>query len=126
PLPIATGVIVILLVLGSPFLHINLGLPDDRVLPASAPARQVHDELRLHFSSREMTTVSVVAPTVDPQAEQADIDAYAARLSSLRDVARVDAVTGSYLGGHRVIGPNPASARFTSTSGTWLSVVPDV
>ena len=33
PLPIATAAIVLLLALGSPFLHIAFGLPDDRVLP---------------------------------------------------------------------------------------------
>ena len=36
PVPIATAVIVVLLLLGSPFRHLDLGLPDDRVLPASA------------------------------------------------------------------------------------------
>ena len=32
PLPIAISVVIVLLVLGAPFLHVNLGLPDERVL----------------------------------------------------------------------------------------------
>ena len=33
PVPVATAVVVLLLVLGPPFLSVDLGLPDDRVLP---------------------------------------------------------------------------------------------
>src|SRR5207244_12587830 len=77
PWPIATVAVIILLALGSPFLRINLGLPDDRVLPASASSRQVQDQLRAHFSSREMTAVSLVATGFDSRSRLTDIDAYA-------------------------------------------------
>jgi putative drug exporter of the RND superfamily len=36
---------------GRPFLGVNWGYPDDRVLPGSAPARQVGDELRAGLRS---------------------------------------------------------------------------
>ena len=69
----------------------------------------------------------MVAPkTGDPRAHHAEIDAYAASLSRLPGVARVDALTGSFFGGTRVIGPNPSSARFFAPGGTWWSVVPSV
>ena len=36
PIPIATVVILVLVVLGTPFLHVHFGFPDDRVLPSNA------------------------------------------------------------------------------------------
>jgi RND superfamily putative drug exporter len=44
----------------------------------------------------------------------------------LDGVARVDALTGSYVGSRLVAPPGPASARFDGATGTWLSVVPSV
>lgn len=41
PLPIATVAIVVLLLLGLPFLDVSLGFPDDRVLSPDAQTRQV-------------------------------------------------------------------------------------
>src|SRR5207344_1040182 len=46
PIPIATAVILLLVVLGIPFLRIQFGLPDDRVLPAQLSSRQVQDDIR--------------------------------------------------------------------------------
>jgi len=43
----------VLLVLGQPFLHIDIALPDDRVLPKEAVSRQVHDVIRQEFGSQE-------------------------------------------------------------------------
>jgi RND superfamily putative drug exporter len=54
------------------------------------------------------------------------VDRYAAELSTLRGVARVDASTGSYQGGRNVALPTAASARFSGPDGTWLAVVPAV
>ena len=51
-----------LLVLGAPFLGIRWGFPDDRVLPASASARQIGDELRSNFAVDSATNVTVVLP----------------------------------------------------------------
>ena len=48
--PIGLAVIVLLLVLGSPFLGVRFGFPDDRVLPTSASARQVGEQLRSDFA----------------------------------------------------------------------------
>ncbi|MGH9033760.1 MAG: MMPL family transporter, partial [Acidimicrobiia bacterium] len=53
PIPIAVSVIALLVVLGSPFLRIDFGLPDYRVLPAGASSRHVHEDLRTNFSSNE-------------------------------------------------------------------------
>jgi len=130
PIVIAVGAIALLVVLGSPFLRITLGQADDRVLPKSASSRQVSDELRTHFASGETNALQVVAPSTAPAgtgaAERAAIDRYAAKLSTLSGVARVDARTGIYLKGSKVQGPGPATARFGDVGSTWLSVVPSV
>src|SRR5207302_3065840 len=68
----------------------------------------------------------VASKAGDPRARMPEIESYAAALSRIPGVARVDAITGSFVGGARVIGPNPSSARFSSPTGTWLSVVPSV
>ncbi|WP_020393143.1 MMPL family transporter [Kribbella catacumbae] len=123
PIPFATAVIVVLLALGSPFLQAQFGLPDDRVLPASAESRQANDVLRDQFSSRETEPAFVVA--TEP-VQPAEVTSYAERLSRIGGVARVDASTGSYAAGQRVAAPSPQSAQYANTGGTWLSVVPAV
>ncbi|HVF32870.1 MAG TPA: MMPL family transporter [Acidimicrobiales bacterium] len=129
PLPIAIGVVVVLVLLGLPFLGFTAGQADDRVLPESAPVRGVHDALRTNFASNESSALTVVSEpgsSVDPTA----IEAYAAALSTVRGVARVDALTGYYLGGARVKDADALSQRFAGrgegSGGTWLSVVPSV
>jgi RND superfamily putative drug exporter len=127
PVGIATAVILVLLFLGSPFLGIEFGLPDDRVMPASNPARAALDDVRAEFSSNESMPVQVVATGIgDPAARSAEIDAYAAALSGVGDVVRVDAITGFYVGGAKVADPLPLSARHASDDGTWFNVVFDV
>src|SRR6266536_2020175 len=128
PVPIAVTVTAFLLILGAPFLRVNFGLPDDRVLPQAASSRRVQDQIRTNFSSQEASALSVVAvdaPATD-NARDSEIDAYAGGLSRLASVARVDALTGSYVRGELAAPPGPASARFESDSSTWLSVVPSV
>src|SRR3546814_2259206 len=70
PVIVATAAIAILLFLGAPFRHIELSLPDDRVLPESASSRQVHDVLREEFSGGEAGAASVVALGVGERSEE--------------------------------------------------------
>jgi RND superfamily putative drug exporter len=124
PVGVATAATAFLLLLALPFFHLTPGLPDDRVLPPNAQSREVGDELRAHYSSRETGSLAVVLPG----AATADtaLDAYAARLSGLDTVSRVDARTGVYLKGQRVLPPGELTARFAVAGGDWLSVVPAV
>jgi len=127
PIPIATVVIAFLLFLGSPFLGVEFGQTDDRVLPADNAARAVAQDLRDNFAGNEASALSVVAAgSGDPAGRTAEIDAYAAELSAVDGVERVDSLTGSYVGGALVAPANPVSARFLGADGTWLSVVPGV
>ena len=134
PLPVAAVVVGFLLLLGTPFLGVSFGLPDDRVLPAGAASRQVSDALRTSFAADESSAVSLVATgTGDPTGRLQDIDRYASALSRLDGVSRVDALSGSYADGRRLQGPppgpdgiTPAARRFGGSDGTWLSLVSSV
>jgi putative drug exporter of the RND superfamily len=127
PVPAALAVIAVLLVLGAPFLGVEFGLPDDRVLPPDADSRTVQDEIRSNFSSRESDTLPVVALGTGPASGyREELERYAAELSAVENVARVDALTGSYIGGQLAAPANEAAVRFANENATWLSVVPQV
>ncbi len=127
PGPVAVAVTLLLLFLGAPFLRFSAGQADDRVLPASASVRAVHDQLRRDFTSNEASAVSVVPADPSSSPDLGAVDAYASVLSRLPGVARVDALTGYYINGDKVRDTDGLSARFSSPGGsTWLSVVPSV
>jgi RND superfamily putative drug exporter len=123
PVPIATAVIAFLVFLGLPFLRVHFSLPDERVLPTSAPSRVVAGELHNDFASSEQNAFPIVLPEQVSDGAVAD---YAGAVSRLAGVERVDTVTGSYIHGARVLPPGPATRRFATNlnDGTWLSVVP--
>ncbi|MFC0533690.1 MMPL family transporter [Phytohabitans kaempferiae] len=116
PILLGGAALAVVLLLGSPFLGVRFGLPDDRVLPESAPVRQMYDQIRANFPAEEADALQVVAPAGDPAAA----GPYAARLSQLDGVLRVDTATGSYVDGVAAGEPKPFHA---NGSGTWLSVV---
>ena len=108
-LPIGLAVIALLLVLGAPFLGVRWGFPDDRVLPKSASAHQVGNQLRNDFVNNSATAVTVVIPHADGLA-QPDLERYAADLSRVPDVSAVSAPTGTLVDGARAGPPSAATA----------------
>ncbi|MGW0535641.1 MMPL family transporter [Streptomyces sp. NPDC003032] len=127
PVPMATAVIAVLLLLGSPFLGIKLNLADERTLPADAEAHQVSSVLTRDYSARELEPLLVVADKSGaPRSHTADIEAYAKRLSGLQNVSRVDGLTGSYTDGKKIAPAGVVNQRYAAKDGTWLSVVPSV
>jgi RND superfamily putative drug exporter len=125
PIPVATIVVAFLVVLGIPFLHVQFGLPDDRVLPENLSSREVSDDIRRNFDSDEAAALQVVAADAS-DATGDDVAVYAAELSELDGAARVDAATGSYIDGEAIPVDPELSARFAGDGATWLSVVPEV
>lgn len=116
-----------LLALVLPFLGLVPGATDDRALPSDSDARSFNDTLRENFSSKEAQPLVIVAPETGDAGQQREaIDAYARQLSLLPDVARVDALTGSYADGDSVSPATPSSARFGDDAGTWFSASLDV
>ncbi len=127
PIPIALAVVAFLLFLGTPFLHIELSLSDERVLYEDAEVRQTTDTLRKEFSAREVGALLVVAPGAGaPDGRQDDIADYATALSAIEGVDRVDAVTGFYQEGAQLFPPISLNERYRGDDGFWFSVVPGV
>jgi RND superfamily putative drug exporter len=129
PIAVALTSVVILVLLGLPFLHVAFGFPDDRVLPKDVSSHQVNQELRTEFNSYEAFPIWVVAtgvasPTSPDRTTQ--IDRYASALSAVKGVSRVDASTGSYAGGARVFRLDSLAARFVTRDATYFNVVPSV
>jgi RND superfamily putative drug exporter len=116
---------LVLLLLGAPFLHLNIGLPDDRTLPSSSEPHIVQQSLRDDFSSVATNQVDVVVSGVSPTARAADIADYASRLSTVPGVVAVDSVAGRHVNG-TASPPNPQSARFGSADSTYLAISTDI
>ncbi|HZA76145.1 MAG TPA: MMPL family transporter [Acidimicrobiales bacterium] len=107
PIPVATGVVVLLLVLGAPFLRINPGLPSYESLPESNEARQVAEGLATRFEGNQSEQFAVVLPGTD--ADGADARAVAAFAEDVRALDGVSDVTVE-----------------SADAGSWLNVVPSV
>ena len=107
-IPIGVAGVALLLFLGLPFLGVKWGYPDERVLPKSASAHQVGDQLRSNFADNSETAVTVVIPDADGLTP-ADFDRYATELSMAPDVPVVTAPTGTFVDGRKV-GPATGSA----------------
>ncbi len=107
-MPIGLAVVALLLMLGLPFLGVKWGMPDDRVLPTSASAHAVGDQLRHDFADDSATAVSVVVPDVRG-VRPGDLSRYAADLSRVADVSAVSAPTGTFVGGNQVGPPSAAT-----------------
>lgn len=107
-IPIGIVVVTLLLLLGAPFLGAKWGFPDDRVLPDTASARQIGDELRGDFAVDSSTNVVVVLPDAGG-VTSGELDGYAAELSRVDDVSSVSAPGGTFVDGRRVGEPSAAT-----------------
>jgi RND superfamily putative drug exporter len=105
-LPVGLLVTAVLVTLGLPFLHASFGYPDDRVLPHSASAHQVGDDVRTRFTANAASTISVVA--TDISSAPSALGSYAAALSKVEHVTSVSSAAGTYVGGSAVDSGTPA------------------
>jgi RND superfamily putative drug exporter len=118
-LPIGLAVVALLALAGTPFLGVRWGFPDDRVLPASASARQVGDQLRSDFVNDSATAVNVVIPDIDG-VSNAELAGYAADLSRVPDVSAVSSPVGTFVSG-ALAGP-PSAATGKAQGSAFLTV----
>jgi len=126
PVPVATVVVVFLVLLGAPFLRASFGIPDDRVLPTSAGSRQASEILRTEFSGNAAESFGVVADGVGAD-RMADIAAAASTLSEMEGVDRVESAAGTFVDG-QLATSSPGDASYLASEGSpisWMSVVPD-
>ena len=115
--PVALLVTAVLVILGLPFTRAHFAYPDDRVLPPTAQAHQVGDDLRDRFGSNASSTIFVVAPDVGDQGGA--VAGYAADLSRLDGVTAVASAAGTYADGAAV---SPADPSMTKGGTTYLAV----
>ena len=124
--PVATGGagLLVLLLLGAPALGIDFGSPDDRVLPSSQPVRSMYDTIRADFETEDADALQVVAP--DLPSGDAAVARYAADLSRLDGVLRVDSAAGAFSAGVRTGAAGPGTPGFgdLADAGTWFAVLP--
>jgi RND superfamily putative drug exporter len=111
----------LLVTLSSQVLHVEMGNPDDRTLPASAQSHQVQRQLREAFADQPASLVAVVAEGAGRQA----LGAYARRVSTVDGVGRVVTATGVYVHGAQVTGAGPQLAPFVAGDGAYLAVAAD-
>nr|BFE58308.1 MMPL family transporter [Dactylosporangium thailandense] len=102
PVPVATGVVFMLLLIGAPFLRVNPGLPSYQALPPSSEARQVADALATQFTGNHSDQFAIVLPGVAAD----DATGFADDVRNVHGVAAV--------------------AVQQAEAGTWLTVTPSV
>lgn len=122
---IYTGLaLAIVLLLASPALNLRFGLPDDRILPTSAPSRQAQQEIRDNFTAEEADALQIAVTTGITNKNSQELDKYAQKLSQVPGVAQVDYSRGSFAGGKKIATASSSAARFVHNDKEWLSVVP--
>ncbi|GAB3740085.1 MMPL family transporter [Microlunatus parietis] len=126
--PIRYGLAALALVglLAAPALGFRPGPPDDRILSADvSSARAAYDTMRAEFVAEPQDALAVVLPALPESPDRdAAIDGYARDLSRVDGIVRVNAVTGSYIGGERIAGPAADSGRYASAGSAWIAAIP--
>ncbi|NKY36107.1 MMPL family transporter [Nocardia speluncae] len=115
--PVSVVIVTLLLALGSPFLSVKFGYPDERVLPETAASRQVGDEVRAEFPRADPGGNTTIV--LNGHQDEQSVGAYAARLSEVDDVTGVLSSAGVYVSGSRLAPTPPGMANNT---GTYLTV----
>lgn len=124
---VAVATAALLVAIGLPFLGVEFGTVDDRQLPAAAQPRLVADTLRDHYGGGPGDTLEAAVEVPGPAAETAGATAlatYAARVSALSGVERVEAPGGTWADGRRTDAP-PAPQRADGQTAS-ISIVPAV
>lgn len=118
PVVMGGAVLLLALVLASPFGAIRLNSSDDRSLPAAIESRSVGDVIRSEFPAQATAAMDVI---LEGSAGADQLDAYAETLSALPHVVAVKLGTTSYADGQRM-GEIPVPG----ADGAYLRLLPDV
>jgi RND superfamily putative drug exporter len=85
PVPVFAATLGLLLLLGTPFLHVRLNAPDATILPPSVPSRLAFDRLDAAFGAGRFAPLSLAIRTTGPATDPANIAAlydYSRRLAA--------------------------------------------
>jgi RND superfamily putative drug exporter len=95
PVAVLLPTLAVLLLLGSPFLHVKFNSPDSTILPASVPSRAAFDRLANAFGEGEFAPLTLAIRTNGPATGAANVAAlydYSRRLAADPRVTRVDSL----------------------------------
>ncbi|MBA3234566.1 MAG: MMPL family transporter [Chloroflexi bacterium] len=95
PVAVLIPTLAIILLLGSPFLHVRFNAPDATILPLGVPSRVAFDRLTSEFGEGEFAPLVVAVRTSGPATSPANLAAlhdYAGRLSLDPRVTRIDSL----------------------------------
>jgi RND superfamily putative drug exporter len=95
PLAVLVPTLAVILLLGSPFLHVRFNAPDSSILPPSVPSRAAFDRLRAEFGEGEFAPIVLAVRTDGPATAPGNLAAlfdYSRRLASDPRVARVESL----------------------------------
>jgi putative drug exporter of the RND superfamily len=120
---VTVSAVALLLVLGIPFLGIQFGNPDARVLPSEDAARIATEKAQNDFGSGTTEAFPVV---INGSANPADVESHVADVSRVEHVAEVTSAHGTWVDGQRTSGPTPQSGQYSADTGEWFEVVPSV
>jgi len=124
PVAVLVPTLALLLILGSPFLHVRFNSPDASILPASVPSRAAFDRLRDAFGEGEFAPIVIAVRTDGPATSAnnlARVFEYTRRLAVDERVSRVDSLVDvdprMTLAQYQLIyaDPNGPRDRFTAT-----------
>jgi len=96
PITVLVPVLAFLLVLGTPYLRLEQGVPDATVMPAGVSSRDAWVALQTDFRPGETTPIVVLLDTTDSPTTEASIAAVAAATVSLEGIDGIDRVEGPF------------------------------
>jgi uncharacterized membrane protein YdfJ with MMPL/SSD domain len=116
PVGYLVAVVGVLAILSAPFPHARLGFPDQRALPADAPARAATEQLRADFAVPLLDLVQVVTRYAEPVATPAGQAAAGQWLQQLSRLPGVRFAAGAAAEGrHSVVFVQAAAAESAVT-----------
>jgi RND superfamily putative drug exporter len=95
PVAVLLPTLALLLLLGTPFLHVRFNAPDARILPESAPSRAAFDRLAQEFGPGPFAPIVMAIRTTGPATDPANLAtlyAYSRRLAADPRIDRVDSL----------------------------------
>ncbi|HEY0756815.1 MAG TPA: MMPL family transporter [Ktedonobacteraceae bacterium] len=98
PVRIFLPILLILVLLGLPFLGVRFSSPDASILPQDVPSRQAYDLLATRFDAQETTPIVLAIQTQGNVLTQANLRAlydYVRRIEADPRVARVDSIVSA-------------------------------
>ena len=95
PVAVLVPTLAVLLILGTPFLHVRFNAPDARILPENAPSRAAFDRLTEEFGPGPFAPIVLAIRTTGSATDLANLAAlfdYSRRLAADPRIERVDSL----------------------------------